>query len=118
MNIESIAERLFELLSLGFFISAPILVICAIGQWVIQFRLIPEHNVPHIKGLKCIFYTQISVYFLSIILWILWPLDPQLIMYNNRISVPSVIGEIIAIPFWLKYFGYFKPKKTSIDQKY
>jgi len=108
-----IIERLFELLSLSFFISAPILVISAIGQWVIQFRLIPEHNVQHMDGLRCILYTQISVFIFSIFLWIFWPLDPQLIMYNNRISVPSVIGEIIAIPLWIKYFGYFNSSPQS-----
>lgn len=113
MNIQLIVERLFELLSLSFFISAPILVISSIGQWVIQFRLIPEHHVQHVDGLRCILYTQISVYILSIILWVLWPLDPQLIMYNNRISVPGVIAEVIVMPLWIKHFGYFKSSKKN-----
>ncbi|MFK5891859.1 MAG: hypothetical protein QM504_01400, partial [Pseudomonadota bacterium] len=98
---------LLELLSLGFFVGAPILVISAIGQWVIQFRLIPVHNVPHMAGLRCIVYAQVSAYMLSLIIWILWPLDPLLIMYNNRISVPTVIGEFIAIPLWINSYGYF-----------
>lgn len=110
MNIQLIAERLLELLSLNFFISAPILVISSIGQWVIQFRLIPEHNISHMTGLRCIIYAQVSAYVLSLIIWILWPLDPLSIMYNNRISIPTVIGEFIAIPLWIKRFGYFKPK--------
>ena len=113
MNIQLIVERLFELLSLSFFISAPILVISSIAQWVILFRLIPEHQIPHMDGLRCILYTQISVYIISLILWILWPLDPQLIMYNNRISVPTVIGEVLVMPLWIKHFGYFKSSNKN-----
>ena len=94
-------------------IGAPILVISAVGQWVIQFRLIPEHNVPHMQGLRCIIYTQLSAYLLALVVWLLWPIDPQLIMYNNHISVPNVIAELITIPFWLKRFGYFKKKNKS-----
>ncbi len=108
MDSQVILFKVLELLSLGFFIGAPILVISAVAQWLIQFRLIPDHNIPHMTGLKCIFYAQLSAYFLSLFLWVLWPIHPDLIMYNDRISVPTVIGEIIAIPFWIKRFGYFK----------
>jgi hypothetical protein len=110
MNIPLFVQQIFELLSLGFFVGAPILIISAIGQWVIQFRLIPEHNVPHLSGLRCILYTQITTYILSLIIWVFWPIDPQLIMYNNRISIPTVIGEFIAIPLWMKRYGYFNQK--------
>jgi len=105
--------RVLELISLEFFIGAPILVICAIGQWVIQFRLIQNHNVEHLAGLRCILYSAISAYFLALFIWIFWPLHPELIMYNNRINIPTVIGEFIAIPFWLKRFGYIKKKKST-----
>lgn len=109
-------ERILELLTLAFFIGAPILVISAIGQWVLQFRLIENHNVEHLAGLRCILYSAVSAYLLSLIIWIFWPLHPELIMYNNRISIPTVIGELIAIPFWLKRFGYIyrknKPSKN------
>jgi len=103
--------RILELFSLAFFVGAPILVISAIGQWVVQFRLIHNHNVEHLAGLKCIFYSAISAYFISLFIWIFWPLHPDLIMYNNRISIPTVIGEFIAIPIWLKRFGYILKNK-------
>jgi hypothetical protein len=108
LDSQLVLIKVFEFFSLGFFIGAPILVISAIAQWLIQFRLIPDHNIPHMRGLRCILYAQLSAYFLSLFIWMLWPLDPELIMYNNRISIPTVIGEIIAIPFWIKHVGYFK----------
>ena len=113
MSLSLLVERVFELLSLGFFVGAPILVISAIAQWLIQFRLITEHNVPHLSGLRCILYAQISAYILSIIVWVFWPIDPQLIMYNNRISIPTVIGEFIAIPLWMKRYSYFNQNKKD-----
>ncbi|MFK5984145.1 MAG: hypothetical protein QM479_01790 [Pseudomonadota bacterium] len=104
-------SALIDLLALNFFISAPLLVISAVGQWVIQFRLIPEHQVTHLRGLRCIIYSLISAYLLSLIIWISWPADPALIMYNNRISLPAVFGEFIAIPFWIIRCGYFRHYK-------
>jgi len=108
--------RILELFSLAFFIGAPILVISAVGQWVLQFRLIQNHNVEHLAGLLCILYSALTAYVLSLLVWIFWPLHPDLIMYNNRISVPTVIGELIAIPIWLKRFGYIFTQKKSAQE--
>lgn len=99
-------DAVTQVLSLNFFISLPVLVISAAGQWVIQFRLIFNHTVTLKNGLLCILLTQISVYVLSLIIWLLWPLDPNLVMYHNRISVPAVSAEILLIPLWMRYFGY------------
>ncbi|MBF0265769.1 MAG: hypothetical protein HQL46_10890 [Gammaproteobacteria bacterium] len=96
-----------ELITVSFYISAPILVIAAIGQWVIQFKLIPNHHLNTLPALRCIIFTIITAFILSIIIWLIWPFDPSLIMYNDRISIPASIAEFIAIPFWLKRCGYF-----------
>jgi len=99
---------IIELLTISFYVSAPILVISAVGQWVIQFKLIPNHHLETLAALRCILYTIISAYILSILIWLAWPLDPSLIMYNDRLSIPTAIAEFIVIPFWLKRCGYFK----------
>ncbi len=102
---------LFSLLQVNFFISLPVLVIVAVGQWVVQFRLIFEHSVSVKNGLLCIFFSQLSAFFLSFFIWLSWPLDTGLILYHDRISIPAVVAEMIAIPFWLRYFGYFSPSR-------
>ena len=64
-------------------------------------------------ALTCLAATYITAYFIALLFWLFWPLHPDLIMYNNRISVPAVLGEIIAIPFWLKRFGYIKSAQNE-----
>ena len=49
----------------------------------------------------------------ALLIWLLWPLHPDLILYRNRISIPAILGEIIAIPFWLKRFGYLYSRTDS-----
>ena len=68
-------------------------------------------------ALSCLGLTYLSAYLLSLIIWLFWPLDPELVMYSNRISVPAILGEIISIPFWLKRFGYIGSKSQSSDEK-
>jgi len=99
-------SRIFELLTIAFFIGIPVHLIASIGQWVIQFRLIPDHQVKTTDGIKCIFLTLISSYFLSLVIWILWPLHPDLILYHDRLSVPATIAELICMPFWIRHYGY------------
>jgi len=97
-----------ELLHIAFYVSVPVHLLAAVGQWVIQFRLIPFHQVPTMKGIQCIILTTLSAFFLGILFWIFWPLHPELILYNDRISIPAAIAHFIMMPLWLSFFGYFK----------
>ena len=96
----------FEVIILAFFINAPIQVIITIGQWLLMARFIAPENKTIGDALSCLGLTYLSAYLLSLLIWLFWPLDPELVMYNNRISIPAILGEMIVIPFWLQRFGY------------
>jgi len=98
---------------LAFFINAPIQVIITIGQWLLMARIIAPQDKTIGEAMQCLALSYVTAYFLSLIIWLVWPLDPELIMYKNRISIPAILGEVIAIPFWLKRFGYIGRKQTT-----
>ncbi len=104
---------MFEIVILALSVNAPIQVIITIGQWLLMARFL-NHDYSNKNSigdiLSCLSLSYISAFFLALIIWLFWPLDPELILYNNRISIPAIIGELIAIPFWLNQFGYFKRK--------
>lgn len=105
----------FDAALLALAINAPIQLIITIGQWLLMARFLGPNTVGADKrtigdALSCLALTYLSAYFIALFFWLFWPLDPELILYNNRISMPAVLGEIIAIPFWLKQYGYFKRK--------
>ncbi|MDX2502881.1 MAG: hypothetical protein QNL62_00180 [Gammaproteobacteria bacterium] len=104
------AQAILDALVLAFFINAPIQIIITIGQWLLMARFIAPQDKTISDALACLALTYISAYLIALLIWLFWPLAPDLIMYNNRISIPAVLGEIIAIPFWLKKFAYLKPK--------
>ncbi len=103
---------IFEIIVLAFSVNAPIQIIITIGQWLLMARFLAPNNKSISDVLSCLALTYITAFLLALLFWLFWPLDPDLILYNNRISIPAILGEIIAIPFWLKQFGYFKKNKS------
>ena len=69
-------------------------------------RFIAPQDKTIYDAIRCLGLTYISAFILSLIIWLLWPFSPDLVLYSNRISIPAVLGELIAIPFWLKRSGY------------
>lgn len=102
--------QIIEAAWLALSVNAPIQVIITIGQWLLMARFLTSNtNRRTIRNaLSCLALTYISAYAIALPIWLFWPFDPELILYNNRISMPAVIGEAIAMPFWLYRFGYFK----------
>ncbi len=103
---------IFEIIVLAFSVNAPIQIIITIGQWLLMARFLGPNNKSISDALSCLALTYITAFLLALLFWLFWPLDPDLILYNNRIIIPAILGEIIAIPFWLKQFGYFKKNKS------
>lgn len=97
----------FDIVLLALSVNAPIQLIITIGQWLLMARFLAPREKTIGHALSCLLYTYITAFLLALIFWLFWPFDPELILYNNRISVPAILGEIIAIPFWLKQYGYF-----------
>ena len=102
----------FETVFLALSVNAPIQIIITIGQWLLMTRFLkPEAKTISRKtiadNLSCLVLTYLTAFLLSLPIWLFWPFDPELILYSNRISIPAIAGEIIAIPFWLKQYGYF-----------
>lgn len=108
-----LVNEIIDAMILAFFINAPIQVIITAGQWLLMARFLAPADKTIAIALKCLALSYVTAYFLSLIIWIAWPLDPELIMYKNRISIPAIIGEAIAIPFWLKRFGYIGRQQTT-----
>ncbi len=104
---------LIEIATLAFSINAPIQLIITIGQWLLIARFLNPPNKTISNTLLCLVVSYISAYLIALGLWLFWPIDPELILYHNRISIPAVLGEMIAIPFWLKQFGFFKPEANK-----
>ena len=98
---------------LAFLINAPIQIIITIGQWLLMARFLAPEGKTISEALTCLGLTYLSAYLLALLIWLFWPLDPELVMYNNRISIPAIMGEMIAIPIWLKRFGYIGQAKSS-----
>lgn len=101
---------------LAFFINAPIQIIITIGQWLLMARFLAPADKTITDALTCLGLSYLSAFILSLLIWLFWPLDPELVMYNNRISIPAILGELIVIPFWLKHFGYIgRGKKQDTE---
>ena len=101
-----------EIIILALSVNAPIQVIITIGQWLLMARFLAPKERTFSDALSCLSLTYITAFVLALFFWLYWPLDPELILYNNRISIPAIMGEIIAIPFWLYQFNYFKSKEA------
>lgn len=107
-------ENVINALILAFFINAPIQIIMTVAQWLVMARIIGPKDKTARDALRCLVLSYITAYILAVLIWLVWPLEPELILYRDRISIPAIIGELIAIPFWLKRFGYFK--KQTFDE--
>lgn len=112
----SFLTNIIDAMVLAFFINAPIQVIITIGQWLLMARFIAPPDKTISDALQCLALSYITAYFLSLVIWLIWPLDPELIMYKNRISIPAILGEAIAIPFWLKRFAYIGRSQTTSSE--
>lgn len=99
-------DAMINAMVLAFFINAPIQLIITIGQWLLMGRFLAPEDKTLNDALSCLALSYFTAYLLSLIIWFAWPFDPELVMYNNRISIPAILGEMIAIPFWLKRFSY------------
>lgn len=101
-----------DLIILALSVNAPIQIIITIGQWLLMARFLAPKERTFSDALSCLSLTYLTAFVLALFFWLYWPLDPELILYNNRISIPAIIGEIIAIPFWLYQFNYFRSSKV------
>ncbi len=101
---------IFEVVILALAVNAPIQIIITIGQWLLMARFLAPRERTLSNALSCLALTYSTAFLLSLLFWLFWPFNPELILYNNRISIPAILGEIIAIPFWLYRFNYFKSK--------
>ncbi len=105
---------ILDAMILAFFINAPIQIIITIGQWLVMAQFIAPPDKTIKDALNCLAATYVSAYFIALLIWLFWPFDPELSMYKNRISIPAIIGEAIAIFFWLKHFKYILRKKIEL----
>ncbi|MCU7833790.1 MAG: hypothetical protein KZQ83_00950 [gamma proteobacterium symbiont of Taylorina sp.] len=96
-----------EAIYLAFLVNLPIQVIITIAQWLVMARFIAPQDKSLCDAFRCLAATYLSAFLLALPIWLFWPLANDLVLYSNRISIPAVIGELIAIPFWLKRYGYF-----------
>jgi hypothetical protein len=108
-----IETSFFEAIALAFFVNAPIQIIITIGQWLLMGRFLAPEDKTISDALRCLGLSYLSAFVLSLVIWLFWPLPSDWIMYNNRISIPAVLGEAIVIPIWLKRFGYIGRKNTG-----
>ncbi len=104
---------IIDAMILAFFINAPIQLIITIAQWLLMVRFISIRTQTISSILSCLIFSYLSAYLLSLFFWFAWPLDPEWVMYNNRISIPAILGELVALPFWLKWYGYMGRKKSK-----
>ncbi len=107
---------IIDWLILAFSVNAPIQVIITMGQWLLISRFLNPTHKSFTRLLLCLLTTYISAYLIALIIWLFWPLDIDLILYHNRISIPAVIGEIIAIPIWLYWFHYIGLSSKKIPK--
>lgn len=105
--------NIIDAMVLAFFINAPIQLIITIGQWLLMGRFLTPKDKTIGDALSCLALSYFTAYILSLFIWFAWPFDPELVMYNNRISIPAILGEMIAIPIWLKWFGYIGSNKST-----
>ncbi len=101
----------FDVVFLALSVNAPIQIIITIGQWLLMARFLAPRERSLSDALSCLALTYITAFLLSLLFWLFWPLNPELILYNNRISIPAILGEAIAIPYWLYRYNYFKNNK-------
>lgn len=104
---------IIDALVVAFLINAPIQLIITIGQWLLMTRFLAPDNKTISDTIKCLALSYISAYVIALVIWLFWPLAPELVLYRNRISVPGVLGELIAIPYWLYKLGWLKPRMDS-----
>ncbi len=114
MDFFSAFDATMKVMVLAFFINAPIQIIITLGQWLLMARFIAPPDKTIKDALQCLAATYITAYFLALLIWLFWPLDPDLIMYKNRISIPAIIGEAIAMFYWLKHFKYILRRKIEL----
>jgi len=107
------SNSIFEVIFLALSVNAPIQFIITAGQWLLMARFLAPKERTFRDALSCLSLTYLSAFLLSLLLWLFWPLDPELILYNNRISIPAIIGEMIAMPYWLYQFNYFSKFKNK-----
>ncbi len=74
-----------------------------------------DRTIKH--ALSCLAATYITAWFIALLLWLFWPLDPDLILYKNRISIPAVIGEAIAMLYWMKHYKHIFRKKIELRSR-
>lgn len=103
-----------DAIALAFFINAPIQLIITIGQWLLMARFLAPKEKTIADALSCLALSYFTAFLLSLPIWFAWPFDPELVMYNNRISIPAILGEMIAIPIWLRRFAYIGGDKSTI----
>jgi len=92
---------------LAFLVNLPIQIIITVAQWLVMARFIAPQDISFCDAIRCLGATYLSAFLLSLPIWLFWPLSNELVLYSNRISMPAVIAEMIAIPFWLKRYGYY-----------
>ncbi len=98
---------IFEIIRTAFFISAPLHIIFSIGQWIVQFRLINKPHIDKWQGLRCIFFSTGSAFILSLPIWLFWPFNDINVLYNNRLSLPTIMAQCITIPYFMRRYHYF-----------
>ena len=91
---------------LAFLVNAPIQVIISVAQWLLMARFIAPQDKSFCDAIRCLAATYTTAFILSLIIWLVWPFPNEWVLYSNRISIPAVLGELIAIPFWLRRYGY------------
>ena len=94
-----------EILRLGLAAASPVLTVTAAFQGVVLLKLLDLPPGGRGRALVCILLTALSAYVLSLPLWLLWP-DPDSLMLRDTFSVPALIGEALAMPFWLWRLGF------------
>ncbi len=109
--------QILNAMVLAFFINVPIQIIITIGQWLVMARFIAPSDRTIKHALSCLAATYITAWFIALLLWLFWPLDPDLILYKNRISIPAVIGEAIAMLYWMKHYKHIFRKKIELRSR-
>lgn len=107
----TLIDNILDAVILAFLINAPIQIIITVAQWLLMARFIAPQDKSFCDAVRCLGKTYISAFIAALIIWLFWPLSTELIMYNNRISIPAILGELIVIPFWLKRCGYILRSK-------
>ncbi|MDX1654460.1 MAG: hypothetical protein R3310_04530 [Candidatus Competibacteraceae bacterium] len=94
-----------EVLRLGLMVALPVLAVTAAFQAVVLLKLLDLPHGGRARALWCILLTALSAYLLSLPLWLLWP-DPDNLLLRDTFSVPALLGEAMAMPFWLWRLGF------------